>query len=284
MTNPLIVRRDAFAARCPEERVRLNGRDWGVIEAGDAGPVLVLIPGTLGRADIFWQQIEALEDRARLLVPTYPVTGGIAEWSADLLALFDQRGISRARLLGTSLGGYLAQYFASVHPERVETLLPANTMVATEASRARIPAAFDLDHGPVAELRATFHTRLEAWRTAHPDQSDLVDLLLGEVDGRIPEAELRTRLRALMDPPPLGPVTIPPERVATIESADDPRISEDRRNGVRARHAPATVYRFLWGGHFPYVVRPEAYTGLLETELGLSLTGAPWPGGPIREA
>ena len=62
MSNPLITARDAFAAQFPERRIALNGRDWGYLEAGQ-GPALLLIPGTLGRGDIFWQQIAALSDR-----------------------------------------------------------------------------------------------------------------------------------------------------------------------------------------------------------------------------
>ena len=71
MTNPLINDRDRFAGTNPETRITLNGRDWGVLDVG-AGPVLLLIPGTLGRGDIFWQQIEALSDRMRIVAVSYP--------------------------------------------------------------------------------------------------------------------------------------------------------------------------------------------------------------------
>jgi maspardin len=49
MSNPLIDSRDAFAASYPEQRIDLNGREWGLVEVG-SGPVLLLIPGTLGAA------------------------------------------------------------------------------------------------------------------------------------------------------------------------------------------------------------------------------------------
>ena len=81
MSNPLIEDRDRFAALLPEERVTINGREWGTVAAGDQGPSLVLLPGTLGRADIFWQQIEALKGRARILALSYPANGGVAEWA-----------------------------------------------------------------------------------------------------------------------------------------------------------------------------------------------------------
>ena len=48
--NSLIAARDRFGASHPEQRVVVNGREWGVVEAGKAGPALLLIPGTLGCA------------------------------------------------------------------------------------------------------------------------------------------------------------------------------------------------------------------------------------------
>lgn len=282
MTNSLIESRDAFAARHPEERVTLNGREWGVIEVGADGPVLLLIPGTLGRGDIFWQQIDALKDRARIVAVTYPAQGGVAEWAQDLALLMDQRGTDKATCLGSSLGGFLVQYLAAVHPEKVERLLPANTLVSTERSRSRPPYTSDLDTAPIDELRAGFAMGLGAWREAHPDQADLVELLLAEVGGRIPEIELRSRLNGLKKAPPLPALAFPKDRIATIEGDDDPLISREMREEARALLQPGTSYRFNWGGHFPYVVRPALYVSLLETELGLPLTGEGWGEGAVR--
>lgn len=282
MTNSLIESRDAFAARHPEERVTLNGREWGVIEVGADGPVLLLIPGTLGRGDIFWQQIDALKERARIVAVTYPAQGGVAEWAEDLALLMDQRGIDKATCLGSSLGGFLVQYLAAVHPEKVERLLPANTLVSTERSRSRPPYTSDLDTAPIDELRAGFAMGLGAWREAHPDQADLVELLLAEVGGRIPEIELRSRLNGLKKAPPLPALAFPKDRIATIEGDDDPLISREMREEARAVLQPGTSYRFNWGGHFPYVVRPALYVSLLETELGLPLTGESWGEGAVR--
>jgi len=284
MTNPLIADRDRFAKAYPERRETVSGREWGVIDAGEAGPALVLIPGTLGRADIFWQQIEALKDRARIMAVAYPASGGVEEWAEDLAGMMDRRGIAKATVLGSSLGGYLVQYFAAKHPDKVEQLIGANTLHSVADVRTRPPYSSDLDGGPIEELRAGFGTGLKAWAQAHPDQADLVELLLAEVGGRIPEPELRQRLKALKNGPELPPVGIEPERIATIEGADDPLIPPPMREAVRARLKPAVSYRFLWGGHFPYVVRPELYTTLLEQQLGLDETGDPWPTGAVREA
>jgi maspardin len=105
---------------------------------------------------------------------------------------------------------------------------------------------------------------------------------MAEVAGRIPEPELRTRLNALKRGPELPPLDLPRERIATIEGADDPLIPPQMRMAVRARLNPSVAYRFEWGGHFPYVVRPALYVSLLEEQLGLPVTGDGWGNGEMR--
>ncbi len=262
MTNPLIAARDAFAARHPEQRFEREGRDWGYIDCGE-GPALLLIPGTLGRADIFWQQIEALQDRLRIVAVSYPAKGGVAEWAGDLVALLDTLEIDKAVVLGSSLGGYLAQYIAAEAPARVTALVAANTLHSVKGLDQRMPYALDLDTASIEDLRGGFRAGLSAWADTHTDQRDLVALLMGEVAGRIPEAEMRARLKALKHGPELPPLTMPHRACFTIEADDDPLIPAEMRNAVRERISPAAAYRFTSGGHFPYIARRERYTSVL---------------------
>lgn len=286
MTNPLIAARDAFAAAHPEARVLLSGRDWGVVDTGPAGdpaaPALLLIPGTLGRGDIFWQQITALKGRLRIVAVSYPASGGVADWVGDLAALTDRLGLARVAVLGSSLGGFVAQYLAAEAPGRVAHLFAANTLSDATGLDQRPPYSSDLDHAPIAELRAGFARALEGWRAAHPDQSALVDLLLAEVGGRILEPEMRARLNALKRAPRLPAPVLPGSAVTTIEADDDPLIPPAMRAMVRASVAPSVAFRFLWGGHFPYVVRPAEYTAILESRLGLAPAGVDWGTGAER--
>lgn len=281
MSNPLIADRDRFAAAHPEQRIELNGRNWGYLDVG-AGPVLLLIPGTLGRCDIFWQQIKALSDRLRIIATSYPAAGGVADWAQDILALMDHLGVDQATVLGSSLGGYLAQYLAGAAPERLSALVAANTLAQGRGLDQRPPYSLDLERAPIAALRQGFGAGLGAWREAHPEQSDLVELLLMEVGGRITEAELRARLSALKFAPDLPFPGLPEARIFTIEAEDDPLIPAPMRAEVRERLAPAVAYRFESGGHFPYVARPAAYTALLEEVMGLALTGPAWGHGKER--
>jgi maspardin len=278
MPNPLIQARDRFLASHPESRVSLNSRDWGVIRAGHNGPPLVLIPGTLGRADIFWQQIEALENRARILAVSYPAHGNLADWADDIIAMIKAEGLEGATVLGSSLGGYLAQYLAA-HQGMIRSVIAANTLPSVKGLDQVPPYKLDLENTPIDELRTGFTMGLQTWITPDNPYSDLAQLLLLEVDGRILEPELRRRLQVLKTAPELPKPNIPSNNLYTIESGDDHLIPPDWQKAVRARLQPKRAFRFKTGSHFPYVTRPAEYTALLEEVLGLESKGPVWPKG-----
>lgn len=73
---------EAFRAKYPERQVTTGRLKWGVIEAkGKKGaPTLVLVPGTLGMADIFWNQIVALKGKARVISLTVPPRSTSSSW------------------------------------------------------------------------------------------------------------------------------------------------------------------------------------------------------------
>ncbi|NOX74799.1 MAG: alpha/beta hydrolase [Alphaproteobacteria bacterium] len=283
MPNALIQSRERFLASHPERRMALNSRDWGVIRAGNTGPPLVLIPGTLGRADIFWQQIAVLESRARVLAVSYPARGSLADWANDIVAMIKAEGFEGATVLGSSLGGYLAQFLAAKDAGVIKAVIAANTLPSVKGLDQVPPYKLDLANTPIEDLRAGFTMGLKTWITPDNPYCALAELLLLEVEGRIPEAELRQRLQVLKTAPELPEPALSGENLYTIESGDDHLIPPDWQSAVRARLQPRRAFRFKTGSHFPYVTRPAEYTALLEQVLGLSPTGPVWPKGNETE-
>ncbi len=280
MNNPLTASRDAFAAANPERRITVNSRQWGMIRVGQTGPSLVLIPGTLGRADIFWHQIAALSGQARILALSYPDTGGIAEWAGDVGAIIEAEGMLGAVVLGSSLGGYLAQYLSACHPGVAGGLVAANTLASVRGISQSPPYKYDLATMQIADLRRGFETGLQGWLDPANPYADLAGLLLAEVAGRIPGDELRARLQALKDAPQLPRQSLSRSAIFTVESDDDHLITPKMRAAVRAGLGPGRCFRFRLASHFPYVARAEAYTGMLREVLGLAPEGRYWPAGP----
>jgi pimeloyl-ACP methyl ester carboxylesterase len=111
----------------------LNGIDIYYEEHGDANsePVL-LIMGFAQNASAWAPQIEALKPHYRVVAfdnrgagrstqPEGPYS--IGEMLADTVALLDHVRIERAHVIGTSMGGMIAQELALQHPGRVRSLV-----------------------------------------------------------------------------------------------------------------------------------------------------------------
>ena len=280
--NSLLKARDEFSNRFAEQQQIVNGRRWGIIRAGEQGPALLMLPGTLGRASIFWQQIELLAKKAKIVSVSYPANYNIIAWAEDLVRILDKFGIERTNIMGSSLGGYLAQIFAARFPDRIDRLIAANTLSSNKVFVTKQPYASDLANLPFKTIRQGFFKGLKEREQVRPFERNLYPLLYGEVAGGIPARNLRARLLALKHAPPIPEISLSPDRIAVIESADDPLIDPQIQQGVRSFLSPATVYRFNNGGHFPYVIQPTAYLSILQEQLGLQITGTNWGSGKER--
>jgi pimeloyl-ACP methyl ester carboxylesterase len=105
-------------------------------ERHGAGDPVLLIHG-LGYARWGWEPVlPGLTERFEVLLfdnrgigesdaPPGPYTA--AEMAADAIQVLDEVGVDRAHVIGTSLGGMVAQELALAHPERVDRLVLACT-------------------------------------------------------------------------------------------------------------------------------------------------------------
>lgn len=58
----------------------------------------------------------------------------VADMATDVIALLDELNISKATVLGHSMGGAVAQYLASHYPERVDRLIISHSFIKFRAS------------------------------------------------------------------------------------------------------------------------------------------------------
>jgi 3-oxoadipate enol-lactonase len=150
-------------------------------ERTGAGPPLLLIQG-LGYARWGWEPV--VEPLARLFdvllfdnrgiggsdAPPGPYT--TAELAGDALQVLDEAGVDRAHVVGTSLGGMVAQELALAAPERVDKLV----LVCTLPGGSR---SFPMPEQTVRlmEARATLREYVE--NALEPDpRPELVDRIL----------------------------------------------------------------------------------------------------------
>ena len=140
-------------------------------EACGDGPPLLLIMG-LGYARWCWDPIvEPLARSHRVITfdnrgigesdkPPGPYTA--AQMAADAVAVLDGHGVERADVIGTSLGGMIAQELALAHPERIDRLVLACTTPGGDRA-APFPARFIelMAEAPAQETRVALRRFVE---------------------------------------------------------------------------------------------------------------------------
>lgn len=113
------------------QRLQINGVELAVRVAG-AGPAVLLIHGFPDDHRVWARQVPALLDAGyRVIVPDLRGCGDsqllprvrdyrIDTVVADLLALLDALGVSRARVIGHDWGAAIGWHLAIEHPQRVD--------------------------------------------------------------------------------------------------------------------------------------------------------------------
>jgi pimeloyl-ACP methyl ester carboxylesterase len=148
------------------------------------GPPLILISG-LGFGRWGWfKQIPTFSRHFSTI--TFDVRGeralhnGVADLTADVVALLDHLGIGKAHILGTSLGGFVAQELALERPELVDRLVLVCTSFGRRGPETMSPWALkDMIGWPSLSVEGAVRRGLEtatsdAYRKERPEEFEQI--------------------------------------------------------------------------------------------------------------
>jgi pimeloyl-ACP methyl ester carboxylesterase len=172
-----------------------------------SAPPVIAIHGITSTSRTWLAIARALEDRASLIAldlrgrgdsNALPPPFGIDAHVRDVIAVLDRFGLDRAVITGHSLGAYIAARLATLHPERVDSLVLVDGGLTIPQSEGADPEQFmEAFLGPtLARLRMTFADldAYRAWWAEHPavvnaeiEPADLTAYAAHDLVGEPPE-------------------------------------------------------------------------------------------------
>ena len=117
----------AFRVSYPPSLLEVNGVVWEYLAMGEGEETILFLHGMTGAYDIWWHQLNALQADYRVIAVTYPAVDSLAEMESGVLSILDAEGVDKFNVVGTSLGGYFAQYLVAHNPSRILRAVFSNT-------------------------------------------------------------------------------------------------------------------------------------------------------------
>jgi pimeloyl-ACP methyl ester carboxylesterase len=207
---------------------------------------------------------------------TVPYT--VEDMADDGVAVLDAYGISRAHIVGASMGGMITQQIALRHPDRVVTITPIMSTpdpsgvaaaAAGESAASPLPmpseefmakamAALTLDWDDEDAVLQNGINMIEALTgTAHPfDEAEARDLTMNEMKRATNYRSNQNHILAIANTPPwrtrLSEITAP---TLVIHGTDDPILPFGHGEALAAEIPGAKMLRLEGSGH--ELPRPE---------------------------
>lgn len=263
----------AFRAEHPAISLKVNGVAWEYLTFGQGPEAILFLHGMTGAYDIWWQPMEDLQGRYRVISVTYPAVDTLEQLSDGVLAIMDAEKVDRANIVGTSLGGYLAQYLVAKYPGRVvravfSNTFPPNDVIAEKNKLIGAVLPFLPEWLVMAVLRDSFVKSI--YPASGNDEFTLA--FLTEIgSGRMSKAQVVGRYRCVVQPftaPDLDKLKIP---ALIIEADNDPLVEKALREQLKSTYPSAPV-RTLSSGHFPYLNRSTGFTEIISDFIAGPLT------------
>ncbi|MEO1091519.1 MAG: alpha/beta fold hydrolase [Pseudomonadota bacterium] len=272
-------------------RLDVAGRRVTFTESGRAElpPVILLHGGGFDQATLSWRDV--LPDLAadhHVIAPDFPGYGGsagfdgpftVADLGAWLVRFLDALGVSRASVVGVSMGGAVGLWLALREPQRVDRLVPVSAYGLADRVPAQL-AAYGFSRLPLARLSYAWmassrRATRRALEQSFADPSRLTDDLVATVQAIIKRKGSGRAFRQFQ----AG--ELQPRRLTTYFLPELPRLQRPTRfvHGghdhlipiaaarAAAAAAPDATLDELNTGHLPMHEAPEVFVPLVRRLL-----------------
>ena len=286
---PAKIDLDTFAAR-KRTVVLPNGVTLAYVPLGDlAGPAVVLIHGYTDSARDWVPLVPYLSPRLRLILVDIRGHGCSSkpeccytrlDFAYDIKLLLDALGVTRADVVGHSLGSIIAQTFAEYWPERTARVVLISSSGGPRPGAPPRPPAYDYA-AQIRQLKEPIDPdspfMIEWWSSPTPVDEDFIRrqrrdaaaiplyVWLAVLDQGLIDSDLQKTLPKLTAPTLL------------IWGSKDPIMPEEVRQTLREA-LPQALVKVLPGlGHNPFWEDPQAVAEVINAFLAAAPAGAAHP-------
>ncbi|MHA1973454.1 MAG: alpha/beta fold hydrolase [Candidatus Hodarchaeales archaeon] len=252
---------EGFRKKYQLKHKTVNGNVWEYYDIGDRQDnkmTFVFLHGTTGCAEIFFNQLQVLHEIIRVISFTIPAILGMENVISQIKTILDEEGVKKIVLLGTSLGGYLAQLYTNTYPEQVVGLVLGNTFNKTDIYQKKY------------NKMLRFHWLIPGFvikgilvkGLSSIEDENSREYLIRLVKETFTKKILITRVRNLLSKESIKPSVL--DKVLIIETHQDPLVPEELQTDLRQKYPEAIVSTFSKeANHFPYLIQPQKYSTLL---------------------
>jgi pimeloyl-ACP methyl ester carboxylesterase len=266
-----------FRENHPLKSDKHNNIEWEYIECGRGNQTLVLLPGGARYADVWFKTILNLENEFRLIVPTIPPIPIFEEIIDGIEYILKIEKVGQVSMLGTSLGGCIAQCFVRKYPERINKVIFSHTTIPNHI-RTKIyhlsikiaryyPLSFLKISGRINIMQLMKPPKLDRnfWKAYWYEKysqvktkSEVINPILAIID----YAENNT-----FQPDDLNDFV---GKILILESDNDPAFKRPAREALKQMYPQAKVNTFIGAGHTPGYTQSDEYIHVLREFLKLN--------------
>ncbi len=253
--------------RPEKKRVKLKtGLTMSYVESGSpAGPVVVLLHGITDSSLSYTRVLPLIDRKFRVLAidqrghgdTDKPESGyEMKDFAADVAAFLDAMGVTKATVVGHSMGSFVAMQTALDFPQRVERLLLIGTAATANNAVAKdLRSAFDDLKDPITAKFA----RDFVIETSSPSlPADFIETLVTETM-KPPARVWRSAMAGVLARdyrPELGRLKMP---VTIIWGENENIFSRDEQEVLRKAISNSQLLIYENAGHAPHWEQPEKF-------------------------
>lgn len=250
----------------PKTKLNIEGIDWEYLSIGNGKQYVLFLHGMGGAYDIWWQQIEYLKEDFNIISITLPEVHSLQAATNGIITILNNEEIDKTTIIGSSMGGYIAQYFMSTHPNKVNKAVLGNTFPPNDLYKIKNAKLRKLvPFFPEWFVMSKFKENVTTTVIPASENSKLVEAyLMEQYSGLMSKNQFIGRFDVVLDHFNIQRSaihkTIP---ILIIESENDPLVPIILRKKLKNTYSEAIVSTFKDKGHFPYLNRPNEYNTIL---------------------